>query len=280
MDPSASSNTTTWAARGGTTACRRQRQRECGNESAWDRLRYEYERLRRERRRRAHIRLGVCFRYSRQLPHLSCNAMKRFRASALLAALLASGCDTTIVDSGHDTGVDAGLDAGLVGSPNCPSRGGTMREINDGHGISYCIDQTEVTNIACIKWLDTNPSQDLRPESIPGYGDGAGHCKGPPYYVGKRLTYEPVSTMSDTGEVKIEWPVAADRADYPVEHVDWCDAYVFCSDNGKEAALRQGRQGARSAPTRSLIPSSRTSRNCTTPPPAGDSSATRMVIHL
>ena len=63
-----------------------------------------------------------------------------------------------------------------------------MREINDGHGISYCIDQTEVTNAAYAKWLDTNPSQDLRPESIPGYGDIAGHCKGPPYYVGKRLT--------------------------------------------------------------------------------------------
>jgi hypothetical protein len=161
-------------------------------------------------------------------------------ACTFAALLLAAGCDTTITDPGRDAGVEAGTDAGLVGSPNCPSKGGTMREIPEPSGASFCIDQTEVTNAAYAKWLDTDPSQNLRPDSVPGFAPGYDGCIGPPIYVGKRLTYEPLVTMTPDGQPSVDWPQPPDRDDYPVEHVDWCDAYAFCTDNGKRLCGKVG----------------------------------------
>jgi sulfatase modifying factor 1 len=36
------------------------------------------------------------------------------------------------------------------------------------------------------------------------------------------------------------WPVPKGREDYPVNHVDWCDAYVFCQNNGKRLCGKIG----------------------------------------
>jgi hypothetical protein len=185
---------------------------------------------------------------------------------AIFGLLTLAACSRHIADAGGTTGGGSVVhDAGVPPSPNCPQEGGSMVEIPEMQGGSYCIDQNLVTNAAYAKWLDANPSQDLRPlvcqttspfcSRIP-CADIAGWRA---FY-----HYEPfgwgLSGLNDQGLTGLEcadtpmcpqefadpacnlsvWPVAAKLGDYPVVNVTWCDAYAYCADHHKRLCGRIG----------------------------------------
>jgi len=78
-------------------------------------------------------------------------------------------------------------------------------------GGAYCIDATEVTVGAYTDFLDANPALSLLPAS----------CSG-------KTSYTPSVTPDST------------KPTYPIAHVDWCDAYVFCAFEGKHLCGRIG----------------------------------------
>jgi formylglycine-generating enzyme required for sulfatase activity len=80
-------------------------------------------------------------------------------------------------------------------------------------GGNYCIDSTEVTNAhygAFLAAIQASPGSVTLGPGCP-----------------KQTNFTPVDPMDNTPV----WPVAAD--DYPVVHVDWCDAYAYCAWAGK-----------------------------------------------
>jgi hypothetical protein len=175
-----------------------------------------------------------------------------FLALLGLSAGLAA-CSNHVVDEtgGTSGGVE---DAGVKPSPNCPQAGGSMVEIPDMQGGSYCIDQNLVTNAAYATWLDTHPSQDLRPAICRPESQFCDGCKDEgrtsvffsyaPYDFGEgqnlgpiELNYQCPDEPACMGEEPCDgfpaWPVALAKHDYPVVNVTWCDAYVYCAAHEK-----------------------------------------------
>jgi formylglycine-generating enzyme required for sulfatase activity len=70
----------------------------------------------------------------------------------------------------------------------------------------YCIDQHEVTNKQYIAWLDKNPDP-----MTPGL--------------------QPPACMDNASFIPSNGKPASDN--HPVVYVDWCDAFVYCQENGK-----------------------------------------------
>ena len=107
-------------------------------------------------------------------------------------------------DGGANQVPDATVDGSFT---SCPSgRGPDMVLVDDGKGIRFCIDRTEVTNAQYAAFLDTSPKTGGQPPECAG-----------------NTAYAPSSTASfDVG-----------RNQYPVASVDWCDARAFCAWAGK-----------------------------------------------
>jgi formylglycine-generating enzyme required for sulfatase activity len=173
----------------------------------------------------------------------------------LLALVVAAGCSSS---SEHETSGSTGgePDAGVKPSPDCPQAGGSMVQIADAQGGVFCMDQNLVTNRAYAEWLDTNPSQDLRPavcRPSSGFCDGcvdsgrnsvffsfAPHDYGEPVVyegpilLGFKCPDKPACAQGDEScEGFPDWPVAPSQLDYPVVNVTWCDARVYCGAHGK-----------------------------------------------
>jgi hypothetical protein len=158
----------------------------------------------------------------------------------------AAACGNNVVD-------DAGAtdDAGVQPSADCPQSGGSMIEVPDMQGGSYCIDQTEVTNAAYAAWLGTNPSDDLRTRDCRSDGpictspDAWYRCDSQDSVAGPFFTYDPLPDASPVPEGT--WPVPDREAAFPVVNVAWCDAEAFCKSNGKRLCGKVG-GGAFDAP--------------------------------
>ena len=80
----------------------------------------------------------------------------------------------------------------------------------------FCIDTTEVTNAQYAAFLAARTS------------NGQHNIGGQPLACSGNTTFTP-GMPSDTSR----WPQPADKSNYPVTSVDWCDARAFCSWSGK-----------------------------------------------
>lgn len=86
----------------------------------------------------------------------------------------------------------------------CPSgKGPEMVEVPKPGGGTYCVDSTEVTNAHYEAFLATSPALPTIPECA------------------FKTSLIPTATWPDTD------------LDEPVNYLDWCDAYAFCSWAGK-----------------------------------------------
>lgn len=104
---------------------------------------------------------------------------------------------------GSGTGGSA-TGGGGTGGSGCPTAGGEMAE------LTFCMDKTEVTNVAYSVWLSTNPDTANQPA----------YCSWN------------VSFQNQGGP-----------ANEPVTDVDWCDALAFCTDHGKRLCGEFGGMG-------------------------------------
>jgi formylglycine-generating enzyme required for sulfatase activity len=93
-----------------------------------------------------------------------------------------------------------------------------MVEVPSPAGGTYCIDSTEVTNAQYASFLTA---------AYPTSGQDA--------WCSWNTSYVPGDTWPATGE-----------DDYPVDNVDWCDAYAFCKWAGKRLCGKIG--GGANAP--------------------------------
>jgi formylglycine-generating enzyme len=129
-------------------------------------------------------------------------------AGASSSRTTSSSAGSTSVGSsggGAGTGAGGGSGSGAGGGGGalvCPTGFGPAM-VSAG---SYCIDVTEVTNAQYAAWLATSPS----------VGSQEARCAG-------NDDFTPVD----------DWPAPANRANYPVINVDWCDAFAFCEGSGK-----------------------------------------------
>jgi hypothetical protein len=95
-----------------------------------------------------------------------------------------------------------------VPAPTCPTAHGGM-VIVDAGGLSFCIDSTEVTNAEYDTFLSATDGGSVEAGIFDGgLADG---CD-------SNLTFARIT---------------ADPATFPVDQVDWCDAYAFCKWAGK-----------------------------------------------
>lgn len=143
-------------------------------------------------------------------------------AGGIAGAGNAAGASAGAAGSGGASGSGAGGvggvsgaagTAGAAGSGPCPTgRGPEMVEI-PGLGGSYCIDSTEVTNAQYAEFL----------------ADRGADTSGQPSFCGFNDDFVPASG----------WP-ATGMDNYPVAHVDWCDAFAFCEWAGKRMCGRIG----------------------------------------
>jgi len=110
---------------------------------------------------------------------------------------------------GASTAATGGSAAGGNTAAGCPGTDGpTMVALP----LGYCIDSTEVTQGQYQVWLNTNPS-----------------------------TSEQISVCSwNTSFIPTCNWTPTSTADYPVECVDWCDAYAYCAGVGKRLCGKIG----------------------------------------
>ena len=121
----------------------------------------------------------------------------------------ASGTGGTGPDDGG-TGGAVGDAADLDGSmEGCPQNAGQMIHVPDG----FCIDVTEVTRAQYETWLLAGPYPPMPPECAWKY---EGATQDP------KLVHEPGA----------HWP-PLNKPNHPVESVDWCDAWAYCTGVGK-----------------------------------------------
>jgi formylglycine-generating enzyme required for sulfatase activity len=121
-------------------------------------------------------------------------------ASAALALLVLSpACEAAVNLNGLDGG--------------CPPLPGPTEVKVSAPGGTYCIDSTEVTNAQYADFLAALATSTVTPTL------GAG-CPA-------MTNFTPVDTI---GHEPV-WPTTA--LNYPVVHVNWCDAYAYCAWAGK-----------------------------------------------
>jgi formylglycine-generating enzyme required for sulfatase activity len=134
------------------------------------------------------------------------------RACASVAPLVvATACqllfpvtDPGSPDAGVDSGVDSNVDGGCSGV-----HGPTPVRVG-----AFCIDSTEVTTAQYGDFLDAKGTD----------------TSGQPTECAWNTSYAPPQG----------WPLPHVEDDYPVGHVDWCDAYAFCQWAGKHLCGKIG----------------------------------------
>jgi sulfatase modifying factor 1 len=165
-----------------------------------------------------------------------CATVASVTAGATILALAcggsAGGVSVGDAAAGDDLGADAAVDAADAGpgasadaphdsgSPvGCPSgRGPIMVSIPAADGGTFCIDSTEVTNAQYAAFVAVT----------------TGGPSGLPSDCSWKTAFTP-GDRQDGGCASDYDPVA--RADYPVDCVDWCDAYAFCQWAGKALCI-------------------------------------------
>jgi formylglycine-generating enzyme len=137
----------------------------------------------------------------------------RVKVLAMLAATI-TACGGQTTDRGERVDIrdaevrnDGGYQGGGGAGGACAGSGGpTMVRVPAPGGSSHCMDSTEVTNEQYAQFM-TAKGSDLRGQDA---------------WCALNATFTPSAG----------WP-AAGKENYPVVHVDWCDAVAFCRWAGK-----------------------------------------------
>jgi formylglycine-generating enzyme required for sulfatase activity len=120
----------------------------------------------------------------------------------------ASSDGSGYVEGGGDS---AGSDRD-AGAPVCPQgRGPAMVALPTAAGGTYCVDSTEVTQAQYAAFL----------------ADKNGDLSGQPSQCSWNSSYQP-----GTAATNCDYAPSA-RGNYPIDCIDWCDAYAFCQWAGK-----------------------------------------------
>jgi formylglycine-generating enzyme len=112
--------------------------------------------------------------------------------------------------------LDAGGDAPAVGEGGCPiGQGPAMIR-----GLDVCVDATEVTEGQYLTFMQSDAG------------------KPAPSQCSWNVDFTPTPHDGNT----YTWPPGAGEADYPIQYVDWCDAFTYCAWAGKQlcGAVKSG----------------------------------------